>query len=123
MKASSITHYLAIPIAFTLAVEIYVIYSRGIDTADAGRVLYGSLFYSLPFLVWLLITKLGSLSKPIAHSGFIACSLSMGLISLAWFLPPDPSGLPMQWVLYWPLSAFLVLIASVSTAFWKRATA
>ena len=120
MHNFTIAKYLAIPVAFTLGLEFY---ARGIHLFDLSRMLGGGFFYTLPFALWALPVKIAKLSNPVSHSGFIGCALSLALISSFWFLPPDPSGLPMQWMMYWPLSAILVLLGSIGTAVWRRTTA
>lgn|GEM_PF-1922577 len=115
-----ITKYFAIPVALTLGIECYVSVSRGVDAVDIGRFLSGGFYYTLPFALWAMVVSVINLSNAVSHSGFIGCTLSLALVSAFWLFPPDPSGLPMQWMLYWPLSAVLVLLGAILTAIWRR---
>ena len=123
MKTLTILKYLAIPIFFTLGIEVDVAIIGGHRDVDSTRLVYGGLFYSAPHLLWAAITASGKPSVPQAHSGFLACTLSLFLISLVWLLPQDPSGLPIQWIIYWPLSLVLIIVGAVATHIWQKVSA
>ena len=42
--------------------------------------------------------------------------LALLLIASLWLLPPDRSGLPIQWLLYWPLALILQIVIGGATA-------
>jgi len=86
-------------------------------------VLGGYLFYAAPHLLWTVIAALGRFSKPVLHAGYFASSISLGAIALLWLFPQDPSGLPIQWMLYWPLAIGLQILLAGLTAIYIRTRA
>jgi hypothetical protein len=106
-----IARYLTIPVLFSLLVACYAMVTGKQNQAEwLGLFLYGVLFYGAPFFVLAFFAWLLKASNNIVHAGFIGVSLSLLLIAGLWLLPPDPSGLPIQWMGYWPLSAVLGLV-------------
>ena len=102
--------YIALPLFLALAIAVYSLF-KGREVPEVlVQFIYGSLFYCAPFLVFALMHILLKLPQLIAHSGYIGASLALGAISSLWLLPPDPSGLPIQWIAYWPLSVILIVI-------------
>ena len=92
----------------------------GVHEFYFGLLLYGVLFYGAPYFLLALFFWPLKASNKIVHAGFIGVSLTLFIIASLWVLPPDSSGLPIQWMAYWPLSAILVLIFIVgSIAFTK----
>ena len=83
----------------------------------AASGLLGFLLYSAPHLVWASVAAIGRVSNPASHAGFIAANIA--LIAIA-FSPlagiRDPSGLPYQWMLYWPLAVVLQAVIVATTA-------
>jgi hypothetical protein len=75
-------------------------------------ILGGALFYCAPHLCWLSFHLLVKPSYMVLHSGYIGATLALVLIASLWLLPPDQSGLPIQWLAYWPLSGILVILFS-----------
>jgi membrane-bound ClpP family serine protease len=75
-----------------------------------GLLLYGLSFYGAPYFLLALLTWLLKASNLTIHLGFIGITLVLLFIASLWLLPPDPSGLPIQWMGYWPLSVILCLI-------------
>jgi len=112
--------YIALPIFLALAITAYSL-SNGQELSGTFiQFIYGGLFYCAPFFVFALLHISLKLPKIVAHSGYIAACLSLVAISSVWLLPPDPSGLPIQWMAYWPLSAILIIIfVGVSFAYRK----
>lgn len=77
-----------------------------------ASVLWGFLFYAAPHLVWTMIAAAGKFSTPVWHAGFIASF---------WLGSGDSSGLPIQWMLYWPLAIVLMaVVPSVVSLVRKR---
>ena len=72
----------------------------------------GALFYSAPHLCWLGLHLFAKPGYKVLHSGYIGATLALILIASLWLLPPDQSGLPIQWLAYWPLAAILVILFS-----------
>ena len=72
------------------------------------------MFYAAPHFLWAC---LGLALKPslfVWHAGFVASSASLLLIG-TWSVwgPRDPSGLPLQWLFYWPLAGILLVVILV----------
>jgi len=111
MEKKGIYAYMAIPIIFTLVVCTFAASRYSGDSAQLFKIIAGSFFfYSAPYFLWLVVIKIFKASNTLTHAGFIACTASLFLIASIWFLPPDPSGLPIQWMAYWPLSGALMFI-------------
>ena len=87
----------------------------------AAYVLGGYLFYAGPHLLWAVIAALAKFSGAVWHAGFIASSIALAAIASLWLGPRDPSGLPLQWMLYWPLALVLQLVIVGGTAIYGRA--
>ncbi|MGR8929510.1 MAG: hypothetical protein ACU836_02635, partial [Gammaproteobacteria bacterium] len=80
----------------------------------------GFLFYGAPFFLWAIVVKLFKVSNQVAHTGFIFVIVSLLAIATFWLVPPDPSGLPIQWMLYWPLAAILLILGPGCVAIYKN---
>ena len=102
--------YITLPIFLALSIAAYSMVKELEVSEILIQLLYGGLFYCAPFLAFALLHISLKLPKIVAHSGYIAASLSLVAISSLWLLPPDPSGLPIQWMAYWPLSIILIVI-------------
>lgn len=70
----------------------------------------GFLFYTGPHLIWAIVASVSAFSKMVWHAGFIAATVALLAASAFLLGPPDTSGLPMQWMLYWPLALTLMLV-------------
>jgi hypothetical protein len=73
-------------------------------------------FYAAPHLLWAGLSAALQPKKTLWHAGFMLSSLSLAVISVMGHFVRDPSGLPYQWFLYWPLAG-LVLAAVVCVHF------
>lgn len=103
--------YIVIPVLFAFSIAIYSVIARDLDFISASTQFgLGSLFYSAPYFLFAVLHILLKLSQVVAHSGYIAATLALAIISAFWLVPSDPSGLPIQWMLYWPLSAMLIVV-------------
>ena len=121
MKKKTIFTYLSIPAALAVGVFVYALYKEPFSVEMMSSVLFGVfLFYASPFIVWAIVVAAAKPSNVVAHSGFIASIISLTLVASFWFLPPDPSGLPLQWMLYWPLSMILLIVIPGGTVAYKR---
>jgi hypothetical protein len=87
--------------------------------ALASYLVGGYVFYAVPYIAWAIIA---AVIKPIIwawHAGFIAASSALVLISALSLLGRhDPSGLPYEWLIYWPLAG--ILITSVIFVWWLK---
>ena len=125
MRRSVVIAHLCVPAALTLGVFSFGVLRReqfGLEMFVA-YVLGGYLFYAAPHLLWTVIAALGRFSKPVLHAGYFASSISLGAIALLWLFPQDPSGLPIQWMLYWPLAIGLQILLAGLTAIYIRTRA
>lgn len=80
----------------------------------------GFLFYTGPHLVWAIVASVGAFSKAVWHAGFIASTLALIATSAFWLGPRDTSGLPIQWMLYWPLALTLMLVLPTIVSLFSR---
>ena len=76
----------------------------------------GFLFYAAPLLLWAIVATLGKFSRVVYHSGFVASCLALVVLAVFSLFFHDPSGLPMQWLLYWPVAIILQVIFAGSCA-------
>ena len=72
----------------------------------------GALFYCAPHLCWLAFHLAIKPSGIVLHAGYIGATLALFLFAGLWLLPPDQSGLPIQWMAYWPLAGILTILLS-----------
>lgn len=82
----------------------------------------GALFYGAPHLAWTFVHLGFKPTDLVVHSGYVGATLALALISSMWLLPGDPSGLPLQWMAYWPLGLMLMLVfagCSAAIAKWR----
>lgn len=89
----------------------------------ATYVLGGYLFYAAPHLLWAIVAALARSTNIVWHAGFIASSIALAAISVLWFFPGDPSGLPLQWMLYWPLAIVLQVVGVGIAVLYRRTKA
>ncbi|WP_415912131.1 hypothetical protein [Neptuniibacter sp. QD37_11] len=113
--------YLAIPVLFGFCVAIYSSLVRGFSIEENWvQYFYGVLFYLAPFAMFSIFHLLLHPHISVVHAGYIGSVLALFLIAAFWLLPPDPSGLPIQWMAYWPLAGILMVLFSGGTyVFWK----
>jgi hypothetical protein len=114
MKRSTAAAYLAIPGLLTLGIFFFVALRREPVSLEmfAATVLYAYFFYAAPYLLWVFIAALARFSNGLWHAGLIAASMALAAIAAMWLGPQDPSGLPMQWLLYWPLALVLQVVSA-----------
>jgi hypothetical protein len=122
MKPASLVAQLSIPAVVTLGTFAVALGREpiGVEMFSA-YVLCGYLFYAAPHLLWAVVAALAKFSGAVWHAGFIASSVALAAIAGLWLVPGDPSGLPIQWMLYWPLAIVLQLVIAGSTAIYHRA--
>lgn len=122
MKRASLIVHLSIPAVVTLGA--FAVAARrepfGVEMFS-GYVLGGYLFYAAPHLLWAVIAAVAKASRAVWHAGFIASSIALAAIASLWLTPQDPSDLPLQWMLYWPLAIVLQLFIAGSTSVYRRA--
>jgi hypothetical protein len=121
MKRTTVAAYLGIPALLTFGTFVVALRREpfGLEMF-AAVVLQGYLFYAAPHLLWVLVAALVGFSNALWHAGLIAASIAMVAIAALWLGPGDPSGLPMQWLLYWPLAVVLQVATAGLTALYRR---
>jgi len=122
MSRTLLLGYLSIPAVVTFG-AFYVALGRepfGWEMFSA-YVLGGYLFYASPHLLWAVFAAIAKISRAVWHAGFIASSVALAAVSSFWLGPRDPSGLPLQWMLYWPLAILLQIVIAGGTAIYYRA--
>lgn len=122
MRKTTLVAYLAAPALMTLVGLGLALTREPISVEMLWAVVVEAfLFYAAPYLLWLFISAMVQFSLPVRHAGLIGCSIT--LVSLA-VLPlifgGDPSGLPMHWLLYWPMAAVLAVTGAIATAVYTR---
>jgi hypothetical protein len=80
----------------------------------AVHVLGAGLIYSVPYVAWAIVCAAIQPSRMVWHAGFIACGCALVFITCMSFVLHDPSGLPYQWLAYWPLAAILLVAVVVA---------
>jgi hypothetical protein len=122
MKRTALIGHLGIPAVVTFGVFAVAVRREpfGAEMFSA-HVLGGYLFYAAPHLLWAVIAAVVKASRAVWHAGFIASSIALAAIASLWLGPQDHSGLPLQWMLYWPLAIVLQLVIAGGTAVYCRA--
>ena len=122
MKPALLAFHLSIPALVTLGAFSVALRREpfGMETF-AAYFLGGYLFYAAPHLLWAVIAALAKFSGTVWHAGFVASSIALAVIASFWLGPREPSGLPIQWMLYWPLAAILQLVIAGGTVIYCRA--
>ena len=80
----------------------------------------GFLFYAAPHLLWAVISTLGKFSGIVLHAGFVAACIALAAVLLLSLVARDSSGLPVQWLLYWPFALLLQAALVGSSALYRR---
>jgi len=122
MKRTSLLAHLSVPAVVTLGAFAVALMHQpiGVEMFSA-YVIGGYLFYAAPHLLWAFVAALAKPSNAVWHAGFVASSIALAAIASLWLGPRDPSGLPLQWMLYWPLAVVLQLVIAGGIAIVRRA--
>jgi hypothetical protein len=122
MKLTSLIAHLSIPAVVTLGAFAVALRREPIGVGMFSvYVIGGYLFYAAPHLLWAVVATVAKCSAAVWHAGFIASSIALALVASLWLGSGDPSGLPLQWMLYWPLAIVLQLVIAGGTAIYRRA--
>lgn len=111
MNRTALIGHLSIPAVVTFGVFAVAVSREpfGVEMFSA-YVLGGYFFYAAPHMLWAVVAAVTKASRAVWHAGFIASSIALAAIASLWLGPQDPSGLPMQWMLYWPLAIVLQFV-------------
>ncbi|MBK6649619.1 MAG: hypothetical protein IPG42_07900 [Betaproteobacteria bacterium] len=122
MKATIVVAHFSVPALITASTFAAAASREPVRTEMfVAYVLWGFLFYAAPHILWTVIAAVGKFSAPVWHSGYIASSIALVAVAAFWLGPGDSSGLPIQWMLYWPLAIVLMaVLPSVVSLLLKR---
>jgi hypothetical protein len=121
MKRTTVAAYLGIPASLTLGTFVVALRREAFGLEMfAAAVLGGYFYYAAPHLLWVFFAALARFSNALWHAGLIAASVALAAIAAMWFGPGDSSGLPMQWLLYWPLAAVLQVVLAGVIVLYRR---
>ena len=86
--------------------------------------LLGFLFYSAPHLLWVFVAALSRASAAVCHAGFLGAHVALiAIVAVSLAGAHDSSGLPSQWLAYWPgalvLQALFVAAIAVANSGWR----
>lgn len=112
MNIKIVSAYLMVPVVFSTAVFVCAItYKYEFSLEHMTSILVGGFFfYAAPFILWAFLVLVAKVRKFVIHAGFIGVTVSLLLIASVWLGPRDPSGLPIQWMMYWPLAGILLVV-------------
>ena len=120
MKRSLLVRYLIAPALLALVGFAIALSREPLEHEMVVSLLGGFLFYAAPYLLWSVIAGIGRFSQAAWHAGFVAASVALIAIAILSLLARDPSGLPLQWMLYWPLAIILQFVLAGGTALYRR---
>ncbi len=115
MKRAHLLVHLSVPLLFSL-VALLLSLRREPLTVElvATHLAWGLLFYAAPHLLWVAFCAAVKPKLSVWHAGFASSSCALLLIgALSVWGPHDPSGLPYQWLVYWPLAGLLLAVVVV----------
>jgi len=111
MTRASLIAHLSFPVLFTLVGVALALQREPVGAGMLSAHLLGAgLFYSAPHLVWAFVCAALKPWRLIWHAGFVVSSGALLFIGCASFVFHDSSGLPYQWLVYWPLAGLLLAV-------------
>lgn len=111
----------SVPLLLAAGAFVHALLREGFGFEILATQLLGTaLFFAAPHLLWLASASALCFIGTAWHSGFVAASLVLAFVAISpMFHAGDPSGLPYQWLLYWPL-AIAVQFAITVVALLRR---
>lgn len=115
MKRAHLLAHLSAPILFALVALLLSLRWKPLTgELVATHLAWGLLFYAAPHLIWAAFCAAAKPLVLVWHAGFSSSSCALLLIgALSVWGPRDPSGLPYQWLAYWPLAGLLLVVVVV----------
>lgn len=107
--------HFGVPVLFIYLFTVWTTPDSGLNPTLVFTL--GLLLFSAPHIFWSLVLTLAKPSQLIKHAGYIGASLAL-LITAS--MPPNSSGFLDQWLNYWRLASWLMLV-SVGLTFAVRA--
>jgi hypothetical protein len=121
MKRLAFLGYLSLPSVLAAGTFVASLMRKPFEVEMfVTSVLGGFLFYAAPHFLWTAVAALVAAPRALWHAGFVACTVSLVAIASLWLAPQDPSGLPLQWAVYWPLAIMLLFVFVGGTAAYLR---
>ena len=115
MKRAHLLLHLSFPVAVAL-IGFFLSLRRELISVELlfVHMAWGLLFYAAPHILWAIVSNAVKPVLPVWHAGFFASSGALLLTAaLSVWGPRDQSGLPYQWLVYWPLSAVLLVVVVI----------
>ena len=126
MRRAALLVYLGFPATVAVGAFLFALrYEAPSINMLVAYLLGGVLFYAAPHLLWFVIATLSRFKGRIWHAGFIGASVALASLLVLSFTFHDSSGLPTQWLAYWPLALVLqaVLVGAVTLFSRERSSA
>jgi hypothetical protein len=121
MARTSLLAYLSVPAFVALGSFVLALTQEPLSWPMLlAYVLGGFLFYAAPYFLWAIISTIGKFPGTEIHAGFIAACVALAAVLTLSFVARDASGLPIQWVLYWPLALLLQVAMAGVSALYRR---
>lgn len=115
MKRSHFLGHMVFPAVFALGGLLFGLLREPVSVELLlAHLVGGGLFYAAPHMLWAAVAAAVKPANLVSHAGFVASSFALALVGAMSLLGPrDPSGLPYQWLVYWPLAGTLLLLVVV----------
>lgn len=115
MKRAHLLTHLSVPVLFAVVVFLLSLRQEP-PTVElvVTHFVWGLFFYAAPYLLWTALCAAAKPKRVVWHAGFLSSSGALLLVGVLSVLGSrDPSGLPYQWLVYWPLSGLLLVAVVV----------
>lgn len=115
MKRAHLLAHFSVPLLFALVALLLSLRREPLSVElVATHLVWGLLFYAAPHSLWAVLCAAVRPKLLVWHAGFVSSSCALLLIgALSVWGPRDPSGLPYQWLVYWPLAGLLLAVVVV----------
>lgn len=115
MKRAHLLVHLSLPVLFALVGLISSLRREQITVELLlVQIAWGGLFYAAPHLLWAVLSNAMNPALGFWHAGFVTSTCTLLLVAaLSVWGPRDPSGLPYQWFVYWPLAGFFQVVVVI----------
>jgi hypothetical protein len=121
-RRTTILAQFAVPLLFAAGAFVHALFREGFGFEVLATQLFGTaLFFAAPHLLWLASASALRFTGAAWHTGFFAASLVLAFVAISpMFHAGDPSGLPYQWLLYWPLAVAVQFAIAVVALLRRR---
>ncbi|MGB4117637.1 MAG: hypothetical protein WBK51_13945 [Polaromonas sp.] len=115
MKRTYLLAHLSLPMLFALSGLIMSLRREALTSELLFiHLAWVFLFYAAPHLLWAVLCSVVQPVLFVWHVGFISSSCALVLVAaLSIWGIRDPSGLPYQWFLYWPLAGLSLVVVVI----------